>query len=435
MRLFFRTLPLFAALCAVPFAQAVDIRRWQTREGTKILLVERHENPIVDMQISFKGAGSAFNPPGKGEVAEFTAALLTDGTRKLDEEAFNARANDLAADIGSGAGDESAAVNLRSLSKPANLNAAVDLVNQSLTAPRFDAAVFQRRQQQSMTALQQNETDPGFIAARALTRLNYPDHPYGSSAQTSVAGLKAVTLDDIRAFYRRHYAKSNAIVSVVGDLNRRQTEALVNKVLAGLPASSAEHGNLPAVSAREGQRQDRAFAGEQAQVLLGMPLIKRNDPDYYALVAGNYILGGGGFDSRLMKTLRDEHGYTYGASSSLSPSTEAGPFTIGFSSQKATAGAALAVAQKVLADFIAQGPTEAELQQAKDNIVGSFPLRFDSNAKLLKYLNLIGYYNLPDDYLEVYPKAVAALTVNDVKSAWQRRVKLQDMNIVVVGAE
>ncbi|MDO5639543.1 MAG: pitrilysin family protein [Neisseria sp.] len=435
MHPFFRILPVLAAFCLAPLVQAVDIQRWTTPEGTKILLVERHENPIVDMRISFKGAGSAFNPPGKGEVSEFTAALLTDGTAKLDEEAFNARANDIAANIGSSSGDESASIGLRSLSKPANLNAAVDLVNQSLTRPRFDAAVFARRQKQSITALQQSETDPGFIAERALTRLNYPDHPYGSEAKTSAASIGAVTLDDIRAFHRNHYAKNNAVVSVVGDLTRRQTEALVQKALAGLPATSGESGNIPAVPAHPGQRQNIPFAGEQAQVVLGMPLISRNDPDCYALVAGNYILGGGGFDSRLMKTLRDEHGYTYGASSSLAPLTEAGPFTLGFSTKKASAAEALAAAQNVLAGFIAEGPTEAELQQAKDNIIGAFPLRFDSNAKLLPYLNLIGVYSLPDDYLEAYPKAIAGLTTEQVKSAWQRRVKPQDMNIVVVGAE
>ena len=435
MRLFIRTLPLIVALCSAPFAHAVDIQRWRTPEGTQILLVERHENPIVDMRISFKGAGSAFNPQGKGEVSAFTAALLTDGTRSLDEEAFNARANDIAADIGSSGDDEGAGIGMRSLSKPENLNAAVDLVNQSLTQPRFDPAVFARRQKQSITALQQSETDPGFIAGRALTLLNYPNHPYGSEARASAESIRAVTLDDIRAFHRSHYAKNNAVVSVVGDLNRRQTEALVQKALNGLPAQSSESSRIPEVPAHTPWQQNIPFAGEQAQVVLGMPLIKRNDPDYYALVAGNYILGGGGFDSRLMKTLRDEHGYTYGASSSLEPATEAGPFGIGFSTQKANTQAALAASRKVLADFVAQGPTEAELKQAKDNIIGAFPLRFDSNAKLLAYLNLIGFYNLPDDYLEAYPKAIAALTTEQVKSAWQRRVKPDEMNIVVVGAQ
>ncbi|VEJ22169.1 M16 family metallopeptidase [Neisseria animaloris] len=426
-----------AALLFLPLAAqaAVGIQRWHTPEGTQILLVERHENPIVDIQISFKGAGSAFNPQDKGEVSEFTAGLLTDGTRQLDEEAFKERTNDLAVSLSSGSSSEGASITLRSLSKPKNLNAAVTLLNHSLTQPRFDAAVFDRQQKQSITALKQNETDPGFIADRAFTRLSYGNHPYGRSAQTSVESIRRVTLDDIRAFHRTRYGKNNAIVAVVGDLNRHQTEALVKKALDGLPERSKESGSIPAVPVRGAMRQNIPFAGEQAQIIMGMPLIKRHDPDYYALVVGNYVLGAGGFDSRLMKVLRDQYGYTYGAYSSLSPSTEAGPLSIAFSTQKANTAQALAAARKVLADFIAEGPTEAELAQAKANLTGSFPLRFDTNAKLLGYLSLIGFHNLPDDYLEAYPKAVSAVTAEQIKSAWQRRVKAEQMNIVVVGAD
>ena len=166
-----------------------------------------------------------------------------------------------------------------------------------------------------------------------------------------------------------------------------------------------------------------------------MPLITRNDPDYYALVAGNYVLGGGGFDSRLMEVLRNQRGDTYGVYSNLTPERQAGMFTIAYSSRKPAARASLAAAQEVIRQFIAEGPTEEEMAQAKANITGSFPLRFDSNAKLVKYLSIIGYHNLPNDYLEAYPKAIGKLTVAQVKDAWKRRVKPEDLHIVVVGAE
>lgn len=428
---FFVLLPLMLPPAT---SAAVNIQRWQTPEGTQVLLVERRQNPIVDVQISFKGAGSASNPKGKGEVAEFTAGLLTGGTQQLDEETFKEKADTLAAKIGSQSTEEGASVTLRSLSRPAVLDASVNLLNQALTQPRFDAAVFERMRKQSITALQQRETDPGFIAGRELTRLNYGSHPYGRPAQTSAESIRRVTLDDIRAFYRSRYGKNNAVVAVVGNINRRQTEALVRRALGGLPARSSAAAAVPPVPEGKAAQRNIPFAGEQAQIVMGMPLIKRNDPDYYALVAGNYTLGGGGFDSRLVKALRDQHGYTYGASSSLEPAAEAGPLTIGFSTQKANTAAALAAARRVLADFAANGPTEEELKQAKANITGSFPLRFDTNAKLLGYLSLIGFYNLPTDYLEAYPKAVSALTAAQVKAAWQRRVQAGKINTVVVGA-
>ena len=431
-----KSLPLILALALSTTAQAgVDIQRWTTGNGTEVLLVEQHDNPIVDMQVNFKGAGSVFNPEGKSEVAEFTAALLTDGTEKLDEEAFNAAADDIAAQIDSSSGQESSAAVLRSLSRPETLKKAAGLLNQSLTHPRFDPAVFDRRQKEAVTALQQQETTPDYNAGRALTKLAYPDHPYGSGANITTESIRKVNLDDIRAFHRSHYGKDNAIVAIVGDINRKQADRLVKNVLNGLPERSSAAKNVPPVQQQPAQRRDIPFAGEQAQVLLGMPLIKRHDPDYYALVAGNYILGGGGFDSRLMKVLRDRHGYTYGVHSTLEPATEAGMFTIGYSTQKKNTKDSLVQAQAVIKQFIEEGPTEEELAQAKANIIGSFPLRFDSNAKLVKYLSIIGHHNLPNDYLEAYPKAIGKLTVEQVKDAWQRRVKPEDLHIVVVGAE
>lgn len=431
-----KSLPLILALALSTTAQAgVDIQRWTTGNGTEVLLVEQHDNPIVDMQVNFKGAGSVFNPEGKSEVAEFTAALLTDGTEKLDEEAFNAAADDIAAQIGSSSGQESSAAVLRSLSRPETLKQAAGLLNQSLTHPRFDPAVFDRRQKEAVTALQQQETTPDYNAGRALTKLAYPDHPYGSGANITTESIRKVNLDDIRAFHRSHYGKDNAIVAIVGDINRKQADRLVKNVLNGLPERSSAAKNVPPVQQQPAQRRDIPFAGEQAQVLLGMPLIKRHDPDYYALVAGNYILGGGGFDSRLMKVLRDRHGYTYGVHSTLEPATESGMFTIGYSTQKKNTKDSLVQAQAVIKQFIEEGPTEEELAQAKANIIGSFPLRFDSNAKLVKYLSIIGHHNLPNDYLEAYPKAIGKLTVEQVKDAWQRRVKPEDLHIVVVGAE
>ena len=431
-----KSLPLILALALSTTAQAgVDIQRWTTGNGTEVLLVEQHDNPIVDMQVNFKGAGSVFNPEGKSEVAEFTASLLTDGTEKLDEEAFNAAADDIAAQIGSSSGQESSAAVLRSLSRPETLKQAAGLLNQSLTRPRFDPAVFDRRPKEAVTALQQQETTPDYNAGRALTKLAYPDHPYGSGANITTESIRKVNLDDIRAFHRSHYGKDNAIVAIVGDINRKQADRLVKNVLNGLPERSSAAKNVPPVQQQPAQRRDIPFAGEQAQVLLGMPLIKRHDPDYYALVAGNYILGGGGFDSRLMKVLRDRHGYTYGVHSTLEPATEAGMFTIGYSTQKKNTKDSLVQAQAVIKQFIEEGPTEEELAQAKANIIGSFPLRFDSNAKLVKYLSIIGHHNLPNDYLEAYPKAIGKLTVEQVKDAWQRRVKPEDLHIVVVGAE
>ncbi len=428
--------PAFLALILPLSVQAaVNIQRWTTPQGVQVLLTERHENPIIDMAVSFRGAGNASDPDGKSETAAFTAALLTGGTKEMDEETFNAQTNGLAVEIGSGTDNETATATLRSLSRPDTLKKAVSLFNGALTRPRFDEAVFRRNQTQAATFLQQQETKPDFTAARTLARLSYPDHPYGKGAYTTVQSINSIMIDDIRAFYRTRYGKNNAVVAIVGDIDRKGADRLVQDALSGLPDRAAASADVPPVKKHPAQRRDIPFAGEQAQIMLGMPLITRNDPDYYALVAGNYVLGGGGFDSRLMEVLRNQRGDTYGVYSNLTPERQAGMFTIAYSSRKPAASASLAAAQEVIRQFIAEGPTEKEMAQAKANITGSFPLRFDSNAKLLGYLNLIGVYNLPDDYLEAYPKAVAKLTAADVKAAWQKRVRPEDLNIVVVGAQ
>lgn len=420
-------------LLALPSAHALDIQRWRTAEGATVLLVERHENPIVDISVQFPAAGSIADSQGKNGVSDFAAGLLTTGTKKHDEENFNKRINDLAAQLESDNDRESSSLTLRSLSRPATLRQAGELMQQALSQPRYDAEVFRRTRQQAELALRQNESQPGYIAMRESVKLDYPQHPYSAAAYTSVQSLQAVSLDDVKTFHRNQYAKEGAVVALVGDLNRQQADRLVGNLLKGLPEKAQTAAKVPPVNEQAGRRADIPFASEQAQVVMSMPLISRNDPDYYALVAGNYILGGGGFDSRLMKTLRDEHGYVYGVSSNLMPQREKGRFVIQFATQKSQAPKALEAAETVLRRFIAEGPTEAELQQAKDNIIGSFPLRFDTNQKLLGYLGMIGLYDLPSDWMEQYPKKIEALTVDDVKKAWQRRVKPENLNTVVVG--
>lgn len=420
-------------LLTLPAAHALDIQRWRTAEGATVLLVERHENPIVDISVQFPAAGSIADSQGKNGVSDFAAGLLTTGTKKHDEENFNKRINDLAAQLESDNDRESSSLVLRSLSRPAALRQAGELMQQALSQPRYDAEVFRRTRQQAELAFRQNESQPGYIAMRESVKLDYPQHPYSAAAYTSVQSLQAVSLDDVKTFHRSQYAKEGAVVALVGDLNRQQADRLVGNLLKGLPEKAQTAAKVPPVNEQAGRRADIPFASEQAQVVMSMPLISRNDPDYYALVAGNYILGGGGFDSRLMKTLRDEHGYVYGVSSNLMPQREKGRFVIQFATQKSQAPKALEAAETVLRRFIAEGPTEAELQQAKDNIIGSFPLRFDTNQKLLGYLGMIGLYDLPSDWMEQYPKKIEALTVDDVKKAWQRRVKPENLNTVVVG--
>ncbi len=423
-----------AACLFVPMmtAHAIDIQSWHMDNGAKVLLVARHENPLVDIDIAFD-AGSRRDTPDKIGAAGFAGGLMDAGAGADDEEALRRRIGDLAIDLASYSGLETAGVRLRSLSQADTLAAAVTLANTVLTQPRYDAAVLQREQDRAVLGLKQSETQPGFLANRALTRLNYPDHPYGYAARETEASIRALTRADLLAFHQGHFVANRAVISMVGDLTRAQAEAIARQLLQGLPEHAAPLPPLPAVKVSTGQSTHLPHPASQAHIAIGLPVFTRDDPDYYALLVGNYTLGGGGFDSRLMHTLRDRHGFTYGVGSGLSPLAQKGPFQLGFSTQKARSTEALAATRQVLADFIQQGPSEAELQQAKANIIGGFPLRFDTNQKLLGYLSVMGFYDLPLSFLDDYPAKVAALTPADIRAAWQRRIRAEDLNVVVVG--
>ena len=415
-------------------AYAVDIQRWQTDAGTQIVLVERHELPIVDYAVVFKGAGSTAEPEGKSDIASSTAAMMLRGTADLNEEQFMEKATNLSTHMEGSSSPEYSMMSFRSLSRADALDETAKLFGQAVSAPRFDAAVLIRLQNQAVVSLKQSQAYPGYLTQREYTRLNYGSHPYGKSANRSEQSIRAVQLGDIEQFHRQYYAQDNAIVLLVGDVNRDGAEKLVRQTLGQLPAHAARHAATPPVNVEGGKIRRLPFAhSEQASIKIGLPVLKYDDPDYFPLMVGNYVLGAGGFDSRLMKVLRDKHGYTYGATSSFVAYEQKGPFTISFTTKRENSEKALQAAQQVLAAFVAEGPTAEELKQAQDNMTGSFPLNFDSNAKLIHMLVGVAVHNRPNDWLDTYPAKIRAVTAEDVRRAWQKHIQPKQMNVVVTG--
>ena len=413
---------------------AIDIQRWVTSNGTQILLVERHQIPIVDYAVIFKGAGSIAEPEGKSDIASPVAQMIMRGTQQLNEEAFNEKINDLGSEVFGNSGFEYSVFNFRSLSEPKTLEQTSQLFSQAIYQPRFDKEVLQRLQNQTIVALKQAESSPTFLTAREQARLNYPNHPYGKSAKRTEESIRAVNIADLRQFHHDYYAQSNAIVTIVGDINRQDAEQLVQQTLGQLPIHPNKQVSTPPVTIHSKQVSHIPLSdSKQTSISIGLPVLKIDDPDYFPMLVGNYILGGGGFDSRLMRILRDQYGYTYGVSSNITAYEQAGPFNISFSTENKNSQVALKLAQKVLEEFVKQGPTIEELKQAKSNITGSFPLRFDSNRKLLSTLLNIGLYNRPDDWLDSYNDKINAVTIKDIQRAWQKHIKPKEMNIVITG--
>jgi len=412
-------------------AAGPDIQHWNTATGTRVYFVESHALPLVDIQVSFP-AGSAFDPQDSAGVASLTRGLLDAGADGLDEQEIAERIADTGARIGGGADMDQATLSVRTLSSATERDAAIALAARLLAKPSFPAEVLERERARSIAGLREALTRPDTLAARRFMETIYGTHPYGRS--TTVESLQRITREQLQTFHRTYYTASSAAVTVVGDVSRDQADAIAKRLTEGLPAGT------PAAPLAQPQLPARAtehitHPSAQAHILLGMPGMSRDDPDYFPLLVGNYVLGGGGFVSRLTKEVREKRGFAYSVSSYFQPQRVAGPFEIGLQTRGSQAQEALQVTQAVLDEFVAKGPTAAELKAARDNIVNGFGLRLDSNRKILDHVAMIGFYQLPLDWLETYPKRVAAVTPEAVRDAFARRVRAENLVTVIAGGD
>ncbi|WBY00489.1 pitrilysin family protein [Ramlibacter tataouinensis] len=434
------TLSLLAA--AVAARAAIPIQHWQQPSGAQVYLVESRGIPMVDIQVDFD-AGGRRDPAGQAGLASVTASMSGKGVRAhgdqpaLDENQVSEAWADLGAGFGGQAGSDRMSFSLRSLSDPALLDRAIELAARQFGEPVFPAAVWERDRQRMSAAIREANTRPGTVAAKAFDHAVYGSHPYG--AEVTGATLAAFGVEDMRRFFAGHVLPCRAKVSVVGDVDRARADAIVARMLARLPQPAAGCPPLPPVPEVAPLAAPATvaipFDSAQAHVLIGEPGYKRSDPDHFALVVGNYILGGGGLVSRLSTEVREKRGLSYGAYSYFSPGLHAGAFTIGLQTRPDQAAEATAVAREVLARYVAEGPTQAELKAAKDYLIGGFPLRIDSNAKLLGNVAAIAWHGLPLDYLDTWTAHIARVTAADVRAALQRKLDPARVVTVTVGAK
>jgi zinc protease len=430
---------LLCLLCAPAWA-AIPIQHWTHASGARVYLVASPSIPMLDVQIDFDG-GSRRDPADRAGLATATASMVSAGVAAqgkqpaLDENALSEAWVDLGAQLGVSAGLERFSVSLRTLTEPDLLERALALAARQLAAPAWPEAVWQRDRQRWLGALKEAETRPGTHAGRAFAQAVYGDHPYGREATATT--LNAISVDDMRGFYRRHAAACRAQIVMVGAIDRAMAGRIADRLVAALSPHGCEA--LPAVAevAPLANAVERRipFDAAQAQVLIGQPGHRRNDPDFFPLFIGNYILGGGGFVSRLTTEVREKRGLSYSAYSYFAPGLHAGAFQLGLSTRPDQADQAVQVAREVVRRFVAEGPTEAELQAAKDYLVNGFALRFDSNRKLLDNVANIAWNGLPLDYLESWTRRVETVTAADIRRAFARVLQPERMVTVVVGAK
>jgi zinc protease len=426
--------------CAWASHAAIPIAHWTQASGAQVYLVESPAIPMVDVQIDFD-AGARRDPKNKPGLANLMAANTAYGVKArgtavaLDENGLSDAWADLGASFGGSAGADRLSFGLRTLTYPDLLEKATALAARQLGDAAFPEAPWLRDRPKLMASLKEANTRPATLAGRAFAHAVYGEHPYG--AESTPESLARISAADMRALHAQALRACSAKVSIVGALNRAQADTLVTQLLAYLPASGCDA--LPAVAEvapLSAAHEERiAFASAQAHVLIGQPGVKRNTPDFFALTLGNHILGGGGFTARLTEEVREKRGLTYSVYSSFSPGLHAGAFTIGLQTRPDQAQQALALVREVLATFVKEGPTEKELQAAKDNQIGGFALRLDSNRKLLDNVANIAWNNLPLDYLETWTAQVQKLTVEEIRTAFGRALQPDKMVTVLLGAD
>lgn len=428
----FNSIGLILLLLAQISWAAPKIEAWQTAQGSRVYYVQTKTLPMVDLRVAFD-AGSARDGEKFG-LAALTNAMLESGAGDWDADAVAQRFESVGAGFSSGVSEDLAWLSVRSLTQRDLLDKALETFKTVLTKPSFAEDDFQREKARTLAGLKQREESPGAIAGIAFGKALYHDHPYAHPEDGMLETVAGLQSDDLKQFHKSYYVAANAIVVIVGDVDHKQAEQLAEAVIAGLPLGS-KPGEIPPVTLpTSASQQHIEFPSTQTHVLIGMPGTYRKDPDYFPLYVGNHVLGGGSMVSKLFDEVREKRGLAYGAYSMFAPLYRPGPFTISLQTRNDQTGKALEVANATVKDFLDHGPSDAELLAAKKNITGGFALRTDTNAKLAEYITMIGFYQMPLDYLDQFQTKVEAVTVEQIKETFQRRIRPELLQTVTVGA-
>ena len=427
------TLSLSQLLWAAP-----KIDHWVTNSGLRVYFVQVPELPMVDLRLTFAG-GSAYDGDKPG-LSGMVTSMLNKGAAGLNADQIAEAFESVGAEFSTGSARDMAWISLRTLTLDEQLKSALDNWQKVIEKPDFPAEDFARLKKQALVGLQAEKQDPGSIASKAFYKNLYGDHPYASPQNGTEESINALSLADLKDFYKQHFVNKNGLLSIVGSISKQQAKQIADNISKALLSNGRGEGKkaapIPEVKPLTAAKEIRIpFPSTQAHVMMGQPGDKRGDKDYFALYLGNHNLGGSGFTSRLMKEVRVKRGLSYSVYSYFIPMREKGPFMVGLQTKLSTTDEAIKVARDVLKKFLKEGPSEDDLKASKLNITGGFPLRTASNSDIIGYLAMIGFYDLPLDYLDKFTDKVNSVTREQVIDAFKRRVHPDKMLTVIVGGE
>ena len=408
-----------------------EIKHWTLTNGARVYFVETHQLPMVQFSVGFD-AGSARDPVSLKGVARFVSAMLEEGAAGLNSIQIAEKFESVGAEFSSGNGRDMTVFDLRSLTDKNLLEPAVDVFSKVIQQPTFPADAISRVRNRMLTGLKRQQQSPGSVVSRTFYQNLFRGHPYSNPPSGEMEDVKRIGRDDLVDFHNRFFVGNNVVIAIVGDLMVSEARHWADTIIGGLPSGTSPPKLVepPAVHA---QVLNVPFDSTQTHLMMGQVGMRQNDPDYFPLYIGNYILGGSGLISRLSDELREKRGLTYSAYSYFIPMQQYGPFIINLQTRNDQGSVAEELALQTVTKFVANGPTQEELNAAKQNITGGYPLRFDSNSKIAGSVLNIAFYGLPLDYMDTFTDRVNAVTLEQVKKTFQRRVFPDQLLRVVLG--
>jgi zinc protease len=419
----------------------LPIQKIDLPTGAKLFYVEARTIPMVNIGVDFPG-GFAHDPKDRIGVANFTAELMNKGSRINGVEKNEAFIADSISELGSMVafipGKEMSSIRIKTLSTPEVLNPLISQASDMLAFPIFSKKILEREKAIEISGLLERQTKPEYIMAKQFKKMIYRDNPLGN--EQSVNSIKSVSIDDLKKFHQTYYRADQMNVLIIGDVSREQAIDIGSKLTKNLPKTGTTKLLIPPLNPLPtqdvSQREIKiAHPSQQAHIQMGITGPSRKDPDYFPLLVGNYILGGGGFVSRLMNEIREKRGLAYSVSSYFYPAKNSGYFVAGMQTKKDQSDESVKLLKDTIQTYVNQGPNDQEVQAAKSNLINGFPLRIDSNSKLLDNLSAIAWYDLPLNTLDEWTNEVKKVTKDDIYRAFQKNLDMNKMVTVVVGGQ
>jgi zinc protease len=425
----------WAAASAVSPSEAANpsAKRLVLKNGLVLLILPERSLPLVQIQVIVK-AGALYEPDEKAGLASLVADLLDEGTRRRSATEIADAIDFVGGSLGAGSGDDWASASLRVLKK--DLPLGMDLLSDILLHPSFPEAELERRRKQVLGNLMAQKDEPGVIAAKTFSERVFGPHPYHRPVEGTEESLPRITREDLVQFYDQYYRPNNTIMAMVGDITEKEARDLMARYFGSWPSRPTPKPAIrpaPRLEKKVVEPIDKQLT--QANVVLGHLGIDRKNPDYYSVVVMNYILGGGGFSSRLVTEIRENQGLAYSVSSRFTASTDPGSFSVSLQTENGSARKAI---EAVLAEIkkIRETPvTDQEIEDAKSFLIGSFPLRMDTTGEIASLLAQVEYFGLGPDYFEEYPKRIGAVGKEDVLRVAKKYLDPERFVLVVVAKQ